>query len=160
MRILNKDRKKYKRTFLKKGECVFCSKKDVLDCPSLKGEYWQIFANKFPYMDGNVMIVPIRHIEKVEDISNEEWIEFGDVLSRTQKVLSDIFGVDSFNIGLNIGPESGASISHIHWQVIPRKFKNITVMNTFADLYAVAISGEETVKRIEKYLNKNKKNKV
>ncbi|EKE22270.1 MAG: histidine triad (HIT) protein [uncultured bacterium] len=152
MRILDKNRKKYKRIFASEGECTFCSRKEVLICPSLKSNFWQVFANKFPYMDGNVMIVPVRHIEKVEDINDEEWIDFGKTLSKTQKVLGDIFEVESFNVGLNVGLESGASIPHIHWQVIPRKFKNITVMNTFADLYIVTVSGEETVKRIEKYL--------
>ena len=46
---------------------------------------------------------------------------------------------------------------HMHWQVVPRKFKNITVMNTFADLYIVAISGKEAKKLIDKETRKNKK---
>lgn len=159
MRILDRNRKKYKRTFVSDGGCIFCSKKEVLDCPSLKSEYWQIFANKFPYMDGNVMIVPIRHIEKIRDITNEEWIDFGKVLTQTQEVLGDIFEAESFNIGLNVGLESGASIPHLHWQIIPRRFKNITVMNTFADLYIVAISGEEITKLIEEYMSEKYKKK-
>lgn len=159
MRILDKDRQKYKRTFVSEGECIFCSKKDTLDCSGLKGKYWQVFANKFPYMDGNVMIIPIRHIEEIKDINKDEWVEFGEVLANTQKVLGDIFKTDSFNVGLNVGLESGASIPHIHWQVVPRKFKNITVMNAFADLYIVAISGEETKKLINKEILKNKRNK-
>lgn len=110
--------------------------------------------NKFPYMDGNVMLVPIRHIGRNEDVSKKEWEEFGAMLSRVQKVLGDIFQTDSFNVGLNVGSESGASIEHLHWQIIPRKFKNITVMNTFADLYIVATTPEETKKLIDEYLEK------
>lgn len=105
-------------------------------------------------MDGNVMIVPRRHVEKVGDLSEDEWREFGTVLTKTQKILGEIFKVNSFNVGLNVGPESGASIPHLHWQVIPRKFKNITVLNTFANLYIVAVTPEETKRLIDKATKK------
>ena len=99
------------------------------------------------------MIIPVRHVEKTDDLNGEEWLEFGKVLSKTQEVLKKAFKTDSFNIGLNVGPESGASIAHLHWQVIPRKFKNLTVANTFADLYVVAVTPEETKKLIDEATN-------
>ncbi len=100
-------------------------------------------------MDGNVMIVSIRHTEDIEEIRPNEWKDFGLVLVKTKKILGEVFEADSFNVGLNMGPQSGASIAHLHWQVIPRKFKNVTVMNTFADLHIVAVSPEETKRRID-----------
>lgn len=152
MRILDKNRSNYKRKFSDNDKCIFCRDDEVLDCPGLKGIYWKVLVNMFPYMDGNVMIVPIRHIEKVEEVNDKEWKEFGLVLSRTQSVLGKIFKTASFNVGLNVGPESGASIPHLHWQVIPRRFKNITVMNTFADFYLVAVTPEETKRLIDEEL--------
>lgn len=149
MRILDKKRSKYQRSFSEKEICIFCEKVDTLECLSLSGKFWSVIVNKFPYMDGNVMIVPVRHIEDVEGVRLDEWGDFGSVLTKTKKVLGEIFDVDSFNIGLNMGPQSGASIAHLHWQVIPRKFKNITVMNTFADLHIVSVSPEETKQRID-----------
>ena len=107
-------------------------------------------------MDGNVMLVPARHIEKIEDLNKEEWVEFGLILTKIQEILSEIFKVESFNIGLNVGPESGASIPHLHWQIIPRKFKNMTVMNTFADLYLVVITPEETKRLIDEFIQNKK----
>jgi len=103
-------------------------------------------------MDGNVMLVPVRHVEKIEGLKKEEWEEFGSVLAKTQKILGKIFETDSFNVALNVGLESGASIPHLHWQIIPRRFKNITVMNTFADLYIVAVTPEKTQRLIEEAL--------
>lgn len=120
-----------------------------MECEGLRGEYWRVIVNRFPYMDGNVMIVPRRHVEKVEDVNGEEWEEFGLVLAKTQNILGKIFQTQSFNVGLNVGPESGASISHLHWQIVPRKFKNVTVMNSFADLYLVTITPEETKRMID-----------
>lgn len=156
MRILDTERSKYHHSFSDEGSCVFCEKHDSLECLNLSGRFWRVIVNKFPYMDGNVMIVPLRHVEDIEQIRSDEWRDFGVVLSRTKKTLGEAFGVDSFNIGLNMGPQSGASIAHVHWQVIPRKFKNVTVMNVFADLHIVAVTPEETKRRIdEQALPKN-----
>lgn len=135
---------------MKKGTCVFCGKKEVLECRGLAGRYWKVLVNRFPYMDGNVMIVPIRHIEKIGDVTGSEWEDFGSVLTETRRVLGKIFKTASFNVALNTGPQSGASIPHLHWQVVPRTFKNITALNAFADLYIVAVAPEETKRLIDR----------
>jgi len=155
MRILDKNREKYKRTFDTENQCVFCGGDEVLECEGLSNDLWRLIVNRYPYMDGNVMIVPVRHVDKVEDLNKDEWQGFGEMLAKTQKVLGKIFKTESFNIGLNIGVESGASIPHLHWQVVPRKFKNITVMNTFADLYVVAVTPEETKRLIDEAIKIN-----
>jgi len=157
MRILDERRKKYKKKFTDKIACAFCRELKDEECLGLRGLHWRVLVNVNPYMDGNVMIVSLRHVEKIEDITEDEWRDYGKVLSETKKVLGTIFETDSFNVGLNVGSESGASMPHMHWQVVPRKFKNITVMNTFADLYIVAISGKEAKKLIDKETRKNKK---
>ncbi len=159
MRILDTNRKKYRRIFTNSKECVFCKKKETLECLGLAGQYWRVFVNQFPYMDGNVMIVPTVHREKIEEITKEEWQDFGSVLTKTQTILGKIFKTRSFNVGLNIGSESGASIPHLHWQIIPRKFKNVTVMNTFADLYIVAMSPKEMKKLIDREMKTTKKSR-
>ncbi len=64
-----------------------------------------------------------------------------------------IFRTDSFNVGLNVGMESGASMPHLHWQMVPRKFKSITAMNTFADLHIVAATPEETKKLMDEIID-------
>lgn len=151
MRILDPKRASYTRSFKDKdtNECVFCRKDEAVEIHSLQNKNWRVIANRFPYMDGNVMLVPKRHIEALEKITDVEWKDFSQLLTRTQELLGQVFKVNSFNIGMNLGPESGASIAHIHWQIIPRAFKNITVMNTFADLYIVSVPPEETRRRLE-----------
>lgn len=155
MRILDKNRANYKQKFTSDGGCIFCGHDEVLECAGLSNNLWRVIINKYPYMDGNVMIVPVRHVDKIDDINKNEWQEFGAVLTRTQNVLGEIFKTNSFNVGLNVGTESGASIPHLHWQVVPRKFKNITAMNTFADLYIVAVTPEETKKLMDEVVGRN-----
>lgn len=152
MRIIEPSRDNYKRTFKDTGGCLFCGTRDILECEGLSNEHWRLIVNRFPYMDGNVMIVPVRHIENTDELTKEEWATYADLLKKTKQTLTEVFEVDSFNVGMNIGPESGASIPHIHWQIVPRKFKNMTVMNTLADLYVISVTAEETKKRIDAHL--------
>jgi ATP adenylyltransferase len=157
MRILDKNRQNYKRAFSQKSECAFCNEEEILVCEELSGKHWRVVVNLYPYMDGNVMIVPMRHIEKIEEVSEDEWKDFGCVLKKAKVALSEVFETDSINVGLNVGEQSGASIAHLHWQVVPRKFQNITAMNTFADLYIVKTTPEQTKKMLDDYAERNKK---
>jgi diadenosine tetraphosphate (Ap4A) HIT family hydrolase len=148
MRILDPNRDQYQRVYQDEHQCVFCGGDTTIPCEELHTEHWSVIVNKYPYMDGNLMIVSKRHVEQLTDLSPEEWADLHKAIQQTQAALAKAFSVESFNIGINLGPESGASISHIHWQIVPRKFKNVTVLNTFADLHLVAVSPEETRCRI------------
>lgn len=105
--------------------------------------------NKYPYMDGNLMIITKEHIKNIEDLTREQWDEFYRILKNTKKKLGKIFKTEDFNIGLNIGKNSGNSLEHLHWQVIPRRFAPLNSSNIFADLYVVTVSPWELKKMIE-----------
>lgn len=152
MRTLNTKRKKYNKTIKNVKVCEFCNPKRIKEqeCKSLSGEHWMVFVSKYPYLDGNLMIIPKEHITKIDDLTNDQWIELQMIIIKTQKKLTKIFKTKSFNLGLNIGPESGASIDHLHLQIIPRKINNHTALNLFADLYAISTSPKDLKKMIEK----------
>jgi len=67
------------------------------------------------------MIIPVRHIGKIEDLTQEERSEIFTLLDTTVRVLKEAMNPDGFNIGMNIGKAAGAGIEeHIHVHVIPR----------------------------------------
>ena len=66
-----------------------------------------------------------------------------------KKKLGRIFKTKDFNIGLNIGKDAGSSIDHIHWQIIPRKYKVMNSSNIFADIHIITISPQKLKKMIE-----------
>jgi ATP adenylyltransferase len=109
-----------------KGEkpagCVFCK------CSIRSDEYLIyegrssfVMINRYPYVSGHLMIIPIRHIGKIEDLTQKEKIEIFALLDTTVRVLKAAMNPDGFNIGMNIGRAAGAGIEeHIHVHVIPR----------------------------------------
>ncbi len=41
-------------------------------------------------------------------------------MKNSQNMLNELFSPTGFNIGLNQGENSGASISHVHFHLVPR----------------------------------------
>jgi ATP adenylyltransferase len=109
-----------------KGEkpegCVFC--KCSIRCDDYviyEGKSCFVMMNRYPYVSGHLMIIPIRHIGKIEDLTGEERSEIFALLDTTVRVLKEAMNPDGFNIGMNIGKAAGAGIEeHFHVHVIPR----------------------------------------
>lgn len=154
MNVLEPNRNAYRKTLnnLSPIPCVFCSP-DIIEkqqCPSLSGMHWFVIANKYPYLDGNLLIIPRRHITDTQEMSTDEKKEWFQIIEKTKKRLSEIFQTSSFNISINIGEYSGQSITHLHWQILPRlKQRPPNALNIFADLHIISISPEELVHLIE-----------
>lgn len=150
MKIFDPNRAKYTKKIGKFKICEFCNKKNIKnqECSNLSGKNWMVFVNKYPYMNGNLMIIPKRHLHDIDDLKKEEWDEFYEILVQTKKKLGKIFKTKDFNVGLNIGKNAGASLEHMHWQIIPRYFAPLNAANIFADLYSISMSPEDLRKKI------------
>lgn len=151
MKIYEPGRVAYRNNKNTEGICQFCDE-NVIEkqrCLSLECEYWMVIANKYPYADGNIMVIPKRHVRDIGDLSKDEWLEFHEVLSKTIGRLGEIFDTKDFNVGVNIGMDAGGSIEHLHWQVIPRKKKISNATNIFADIQVITVLPEDLVKIID-----------
>lgn len=158
MRIYEENRGKYKTTYKSAG-CQFCDQVVIKDqqVKQLEGEYWRVLACKYPYMDGNLMIIPKRHVTNTDKLSQDEWHEFSKILLKSQELLSKLFATQSFNIMMQIGPNSGASIKHLHWMIIPRPKKvSLTGWNVLQNFYFVTLSYKDLLKKINKFYSRSK----
>ena len=145
MNILYPKRAEYRKKITKITKCEFCNRKNInqQECKTLSGKSWMVLVNKYPYMDGNLMIVPKRHLRDIEELNKDERNEFYQVFKSAKVKLSKIFKTEDFNLGINFGKKAGSSIEHMHWQIIPRKEKILNSSNIFADLYVITISPEK-----------------
>lgn len=80
MKIKLMDRKSYDKWVagMKPGECTFCDWKHnqiVLK----EGWRWMWIANIAPYWYWHTMLVPKRHITKMEEINDYEWMELKEM---------------------------------------------------------------------------------
>lgn len=151
MKVFDPTRKEYNTRPIN-DDCPLCNQEilEKQNCTKFCFKYWLVLVNKHPYMDGNVMLVTKNHHEVFETLSADEWEEFAKALIEVKAALSEMFETESFNIGLNMGEDSGRSLSHLHWQIIPRKRKNHSVVSVLADIQVITLSSRELKEKLSK----------
>ncbi len=107
------------------GGCIFCDNPKADQDRELlilhRGKLCFIMLNLYPYNNGHMMVMPYRHISRLDEMTPEE---NADMMMLTQKcaaVLDEKFRPNGFNIGMNIGQAAGAGIDdHLHMHIVPR----------------------------------------
>lgn len=80
-----------------------------------------VMMNRYPYTCGHLMVIPVRHVSLLEELSDEENKEILRLTGFTTKILREVMRCEGFNIGLNLGKAAGAGIDdHLHVHVVPR----------------------------------------
>jgi ATP adenylyltransferase len=107
------------------GGCLFCEKpKESDDEKALilaRQEKSFAMLNKYPYNSGHLMVAPLRHVGRLEDLEDEETLDMQKLLARSIKALKEAMQPDGFNLGMNLGRVAGAGVpDHLHWHVVPR----------------------------------------
>ncbi len=105
--------------------CIFCDKpKESRDEENLilyRGKHNFVIMNAFPYNPGHLMVVPYRHIGKLNQMTPDERNEHYEIVSRSVTVLGEVNKTENFNLGMNLGRVAGAGIDdHIHTHIVPR----------------------------------------
>lgn len=121
----------------KDAKCIFCASAEKDGNESLllfKGSVSVVMLNKYPYNNGHIMIAPVRHVARLEDITPEEGFDIFRLVRHSSSVLTTLFKPDGLNIGMNVGRAAGAGIDdHIHMHVVPRWNGDVNFMPVLAD---------------------------
>ncbi len=79
-----------------------------------------LLLNRYPYNPGHLLAVPFRAAADLPDLAPAERIDLMDIIILAQEVLRAAVRPDGFNIGFNLGPPAGGSITHLHAHIVPR----------------------------------------
>jgi len=110
-----------------------------------KAVYSFIMLNKYPYINGHLMIIPYRHISDIELLTDEEKREIFDLIILSKRVLNISYNMDGYNIGSNVGRAAGAGVDqHIHFHILPRFIGDHNFMTTISDVRVISFSLEQT----------------
>ena len=105
--------------------CIFCiaaaSDRDRETLTIYKGERALVMLNKYPYTNGHVMVAPIAHEALLMQSSDASLRALIRLTAEAQRILSDVYRPDGFNIGMNFGQIAGAGVAdHYHMHIVPR----------------------------------------
>ena len=134
--------------------CILCEKpgqdKDALNHILYRGDKNFIIMNSYPYNPGHLMIVPYRHVPGLDELTDEERHEHFEIVSRSIKVLRQVFNPGGFNIGINMGKVAGAGIvDHFHTHIVPRWQGDTNCMPVIADVRVVPEALAETYEKLK-----------
>ncbi len=100
-----------------------------------------VVLNRFPYNNGHLLVAPLAHKGRLDELSGEEQLDMMEVLRRMVGVLDDLMTPDGYNIGLNLGQAAGAGLpGHLHWHVVPRWHGDTNFMPILTDVKVIVQS--------------------
>ena len=123
----------------KEDGCVFClamGQKD--DLTLLKGTGVMVVMNKFPYINGHLLVAPVRHVSSLNALSEKEMGGLLRMVNASIEILKTVMTPDGFNVGLNLGKVAGAGIEeHLHFHIVPRWHGDTNAFSVFSDVRVI-----------------------
>jgi diadenosine tetraphosphate (Ap4A) HIT family hydrolase len=101
--------------------CPFCTNPDVKERCITQNALARAFPTNIPIVPGHVLIIPIRHVAAMGELSAEERDAIFNLMDKLKSALEKVFGAEGFNYAWNEGPAAGQAVPHFHLHVIPRK---------------------------------------
>lgn len=79
-----------------------------------------VIRDSYPVSDGHSLIILKRHAKSFFETTPEERNSMLRMLDQAKQHIELDHSPDSYNIGINDGPEAGQTIPHLHMHLIPR----------------------------------------
>jgi ATP adenylyltransferase len=123
----------------KEDGCVFCKAMGPDDALTLfKGPQTMVVMNKFPYINGHLLVAPTRHISALDQLAGGEMAVLLKTVEQSIAVLKRVMRPDGFNVGLNLGRVAGAGVeAHLHFHIVPRWYGDVNALAVFADVRVI-----------------------
>ena len=135
-------RMEYINSANEKGDCIFCPgdnrSQDEKRLILFIGNLSIVLMNRFPYINGHLLIAPLRHVSTLDALSPEEKLDLIIMVERSIGVLKEAMNPEGFNVGLNLGKMAGAGVEdHIHFHVVPRWIGDNNYMTVFGEVRVI-----------------------
>ena len=140
----------------KEESCIFCdalSNKDELTL--FKGEVTMAMMNKYPYINGHILVAPVRHLSSLDELNNEEMQSLLITVEKSVGIIKKAMNPDGFNVGLNLGKVAGAEVEeHLHFHIVPRWFGDTNALTVFADVRVIPEHLQTTYSNLKVYFDR------
>ncbi|HIQ49662.1 MAG TPA: HIT domain-containing protein [Nanoarchaeota archaeon] len=138
--------------------CIFCEiAKGNPDIPSKvvwKNNELMVLMNIYPYNTGHLQVVPVKHVESLEELSEKEYLNLWKYVRKSVMLLKEVLKPKGFNIGINIGENAGASIRHLHIHIVPRFERDFGFMEVIAHTKVIPSDIDELHEQLKKKAKK------
>lgn len=140
----------------KGNECIFCvgddRSKDQERLILHVGSMTMVMMNRFPYINGHLLVAPIRHVPELDHLSEQEGLDLLLMVKRSINILKKVMRPEGFNVGLNLGRVAGAGVEeHMHFHIVPRWNGDTNYMTVLGEVRVIPEHIDNTYKKLKEY---------
>jgi ATP adenylyltransferase len=145
-----------------KGGCIFCDAAAANDPRATltlyRNEQAIVMLNRYPYTNGHLMVAPIAHQARLFESSESSLHALIRLTAEAQRILSDVYHPDGFNVGMNFGQVAGAGVAdHYHLHIVPRWSGDSNFMTVTARTRLVPEDLGDTFDKLEPHFGEIRK---
>lgn len=142
------------------GKCVFCDLREKYVLFEQDGMVLAITL--YAYIDGDIMIIPRRHVTSVSELSDREWEATRKLMHIARKLIRETHGIRGVQfVQRHGGIQAQSTVEHLHIKCVPFDAPDLSVWNyrklKHTPLENVALYKEKAQKIIEHDLKFEKK---
>ena len=140
----------------KEEECIFClALSEQGNLTLYKGSLSMVMMNKYPYINGHLLVAPKRHISSLDEMTMEEIADLLKTIKDSIGILKKVMKPDGFNVGLNLGEVAGAGVEeHLHFHIVPRWHGDTNAMTVFAEVRVIPEHLVSTYRNLKPYFER------
>jgi ATP adenylyltransferase len=114
-----------------------------------------VMMNKYPYINGHLLVAPKRHISSLDEMTQEETANLLETVRDAIGILKRVMKPDGFNVGLNLGIVAGAGVEqHLHFHIVPRWHGDTNAMTVFAEVRVIPEHLEATYQNLKPHFER------
>jgi histidine triad (HIT) family protein len=102
-------------------DCVYCTSSEIKARTLKRNELAWAFLTNIPITPGHTLVAPVRHVQKLEELTDDEKKAIFNLMTEMKQALRTVFGAEGFNHAWNEGARAGQSVPHFHLHIVPRK---------------------------------------
>lgn len=99
--------------------CPFCNSQIVNPQSVWQGKIASILLTHKPILNGHVLIIPNRHVERLECLTDNELSEIEHLAKMVCFVYEKFYGNRDYFVMQKNGKTAGQSVPHVHFHLIP-----------------------------------------
>jgi ATP adenylyltransferase len=140
-------------------DCVFCNQfKEHNDQKYFilhRFAHMVVMLNFYPYNAGHLMILPLRHVAHLNELSKNERADLMELTNGCVEVLKQVLSAHGVNVGINLGKAAGAGLpSHVHVHVLPRWRGDANFMPLLAGAKPISMDLEEMFLQLKPHIER------
>jgi ATP adenylyltransferase len=136
----------------RKNKCFLCIEpaSDETSLVLARKETAFVVMNRYPYANGHVMVVPVRHVGKIDELSDGELLDMMGLVRVLSSVLREAIQAEGLNVGINMGKPAGAGLEeHLHIHVVPRWAGDTNFMPVLGETKVISEHLYETYRKLK-----------